>query len=183
MEQAYLTAATLLDAPVSPANPTNAVMTNILGDSTAGRIYVDLRDQKQWAYWAWGVVKGGRAGQMLLIETQVQSQHTAEAIAAIKNHLESMKGSKPISSDELQLAKDMLTLSLPLDWETDEGIANAIGTSVRRGLPDGAIEKYVTDVRAVTKEQVEQAARQILSPDAMVWLVIGDRFKVEPQLK
>jgi len=183
MEQAYLTAATLLDAPVSPANPTNAVMTNILGDYTAGRIYVDLRDQKQWAYWAWGIVRGGRAGQMLLIETQVQSQHTAEAIAAIKGHLESVKGSKPISPEELQLAKDMLTLSLPLDWETDEGIANAIATSVRRGLPDGAIEKYVTDVRAVTKEQVEQAARQILRPDAMVWLVIGDRSKVEPQLK
>jgi zinc protease len=72
---------------------------------------------------------------------------------------------------------------LPLEWETDEGIANAIATSVRRGLPDGAIEKYVTDVRAVTKEQVEQAARRILRPDAMVWLVIGDRSKVEPQLK
>ncbi|HEV2912374.1 MAG TPA: pitrilysin family protein [Pyrinomonadaceae bacterium] len=183
MEQAYLTAATLLDAPVSPANPTNAVMTNILGDSTAGRIYVDLRDQKQWAYWAWGIVRGGRAGQMLLIETQVQTQHTAEAIAAIRNHIESVKGSKPISPDELQLTKDMLTLGLPLEWETDEGIANAIATSVRRGLPDGAIEKYVTDIRAVTKEQVEQAARQILRPDAMVWLVIGDRSKVEPQLK
>lgn len=183
MEQSDLTAATLLDAPVSPANATNAVMTNILGDSTAGRIFVDLRDQKQWAYWAWGIVRGGRAGQMLLIETQVQSQHTVEAIAAIKGHLESVKGSKPISPDELQLAKDMLTLSLPLEWETDEGIANAIATSVRRGLPDGAIERYVTDVRAVTKEQVEQAARRILRPDAMVWLLIGDRSKVEPQLK
>ncbi len=183
MEQADLTAATLLDAPVSPANPINAVMTNILGDATAGRIYVDLRDLKQWAYWAWGTVKGGRAGQMLLIETQVQSQHAAEAIAAIKGHLEGMKGGQPISPDELQLAKDMLTLALPLEWETDEGIANAISTSVRRGLPDGALEKYVADVRAVTKEQVEQAARQILRPDAMVWLVIGDQSKVEPQLK
>jgi zinc protease len=94
-----------------------------------------------------------------------------------------VKGSTPISADELQLAKDMSTLSLPLEWETDEGIENAIATSVRRGLPDGAIEKYVTDVRAVTKEQVEQAARQILRPDAMVWLVIGDRSKVEPELR
>ena len=183
MEQADLTVATLLDAPASPANPINAVMTNILGDSSSGRINLDLREQKQWAFWAIGYVEGGRAGQMLLIRTQVQSQQTAESIAAIKGHLEGVKGSTPISPDELQLAKDMLTLSLPLEWETDEGIANAIATSVRRGLPDGAIEKYVTDVRAVTKEQVEQAARQILRPDAMVWLVIGDRSKVEPELK
>ena len=34
MEQADLTVATLLDAPASPANPINAVMTNILGDSS-----------------------------------------------------------------------------------------------------------------------------------------------------
>ncbi len=183
MEQADLTVATLLDAPASPANAANAVMTNILGDSTSGRINLDLREQKQWAFWAIGYVEGGRAGQVLLIRTQVQSQRTAEAIAAIKGHLDSVKGSKPISPDEMQLAKDTLTLSLPLEWETDEGIANAIATSVRRGLPDGAIEKYVTDVRAVTKEQVEQAARQILRPDAMVWLVIGDRSKMEPQLK
>lgn len=183
MEQADLTAATLLDAPASPANPINAVMTNILGDSSSGRINLDLREQKQWAFWAIGYVEGGRAGQMLLIRTQVQSQRTAEAIAAIKGHLEGVKGSTPISPDELQYARDMLTLSLPLEWETDEGIANAIATSVRRGLPDGAIEKYVTDVRAVTKEQVARAARQILRPDAMVWLVIGDRSKVEPQLK
>jgi zinc protease len=183
MEQAYLTVATSLDAPTSPANPTNAVMTNILGDPTAGRIYVDLRDQKQWAYWASGSVVGGRAGQMLLIGTQVQSQHAAEAIAAIRDHFEGLKGGTPVSPDELQLTKDMLTLALPLEWETDEGIANAIATSVRRGLPEGAIEKYVTDVRAVTKEQVESAARRILRSDDMVWLILGDRTKVEPKLE
>ena len=183
MEQVDLTVATLLDAPASPASAANAVMTSILGDSVAGRINLDLREQKQWAFWAIGYVEGGRAGQMLLIRTQVQSQQTAESIAAIEGNLEGVKGSMPISPDELQLAKDLLTLSLPLDWETDEGIANAIVTSVRRGLPDGAIEKYVTDVRAVTKEQVEQVARQILRPDAMIWLVIGDRSKVEPELK
>lgn len=183
MEQADLTVATLLDAPASPANAANAVMTSILGDSVAGRVNLDLREQKQWAFWAAGTVEGGRAGQMLLIRTQVRSEQTAESIAAIRGHLEGVKGSTPITPDELQLAKDMLTLSLPLEWETDEGIANAIATSVRRDLPDGAIETFVTDVRAVTTEQVEQAARRILRPEALVWLVIGDRSKVEPELR
>jgi zinc protease len=41
----------------------------------------------------------------------------------------------------------------------------------------------VTDVRAVTTEQVELAARRILRPEAMVWLIIGDRSKVEPELR
>jgi zinc protease len=158
-------------------------MTNVLGDSTAGRINQELRERKQWAYWAAGYVEGGRAGQMMLIRTQVQPQRTAEAIAAIKGQLEAVKGSTPISPGELQLAKDLLTLSLPLEWETDEGIANAIATSVRRGLPDGAIDKFVSEVRAVTREQVEQAARRIFRPDAIVWLIIGDRSKVEPQLE
>ncbi len=55
MEQADLTVATLLDAPASPANPANAVMTNILGDSVAGRINLDLREQKQWASGPWAM--------------------------------------------------------------------------------------------------------------------------------
>jgi hypothetical protein len=40
----------------------------------------------------------------------------------------------------------------------------------------------VADVRAVTKEQAEQAARRILRPEAMVWIVIAERSKVESQL-
>lgn len=183
MEQADLTVATLLDAPASAANATNAVLTDILGNRTSGRIQVDLRDEKQWAYWARGSVEGGRAGQVLLIRTQVQSQRAAEAIAVIKDHLEGVKGGKEISADELRVAKDSLTLGLPLELETDEGIANAIATSLRRDLPDGAIEKNVTDVQAVTKEQVAEAARRILRPDEMVWLVFGDRSKLEPQLR
>jgi zinc protease len=158
-------------------------MTSILGDSVAGRVNRNLREEKQWAFWASGSIEGGRAGQMLLIRTQVRIQQTAESIAAIQGHLEGVKGSTPISSEELQLAKDMLTLSLPLEWETDEGIANAIATSIRQGLPDGAIEAFVTQVRAVTTEQVELAARRILRPEAMVWLIIGDRSKVEPELR
>jgi hypothetical protein len=47
MEQADLTVATLVDAPASPANATYAVMTNVLGNSTAGRVNRDLREQKQ----------------------------------------------------------------------------------------------------------------------------------------
>jgi len=31
--------------------------------------------------------------------------------------------------------------------------------------------------------QVEQAARQIFRSDAVVWLVLGDRSKLEPQLR
>jgi predicted Zn-dependent peptidase len=183
MEQADLTAAMLIDAPISPAHSTNAVMMRILGDITSGRLNRDLRDSKQWAYWARGYIEGGRAGQVLLFRTQVQDQRAAEAIAAMKGQLENVKGSKPISPDEMQRAKDALTLSLPVEWETDEGIAKAMATAVRHGLPEGAIEKYVTDVRAVTKEQVEQAARRILQPDAMVWLVIADASEVEPQLR
>jgi len=182
LEQADISVATMLDAPASPESAAQAVMTTILGDNT-GRVNQDLREQKHWAYWVGGYVEGGRAGQMLLIRTQVQPPLAADAIAAIKGHFEGVKGGAPISPDELQLAKDMLTLSLPLQWETDEGIADAIATSVRRGLPDGAIEGFVTDVRAVTQAQVEHAARQLLRPDALVWVIIGDRSKVEPQFK
>lgn len=183
MEQADLTAATLLDAPVSPTNPVNAVLTNIIGDSSVGRIFVNLRDRRQWAYWAVGSIESARAGQMLLIRTQVQRERAAEAIAAIRQDLEGVKGGTPISPAELRRAQDALTLSLPLEWEADEGIANALATQVRQGLPEGAIGNYVTAVRAVTGEQVAQAARQTLLPNAMVWVIIGDRSTIEPQLR
>ena len=179
MQQADLTAATLLDAPASDANGANHVMANILGD----RVFADLRDRKHWAYGAAGLIEGGRAGQMLLVRTQVQSQHAVEAIAAIKVQIEGMKGAKAVASDEMQSTKDALTLGLPLKWETAEGVAEAIATSLSRGLPSRAVEKFAADVRSATTEQVQQEAREVLRPGEMVWIVIGDRSKIEPQLK
>jgi hypothetical protein len=35
----------------------------------------------------------------------------------------------------------------------------------------------------VTAAQVEQAARDALRPEAIVWVVIGDRSKLAPQLE
>ena len=61
-------------------------------------------------------------------------------------------------------------------------MAGSIGEIVRFRLGDDYFAGYADRVRAVTLADVAEAAR-LLQPSETVWVVVGDRAKVEAGLK
>lgn len=53
---------------------------------------------------------------------------------------------------------------------------------MRFGLPDDYWQTYAAKVRAVSLADVDRAAREYLRPDREVFVVVGDRAKIEPAL-
>jgi zinc protease len=51
------------------------------------------------------------------------------------------------------------------------------------GLPEDYFTHYRSKVAAITRADVDRAARTYLNPDHMVILIVGDRAVVEPSLK
>ncbi|MDH3297347.1 MAG: insulinase family protein, partial [Gemmatimonadota bacterium] len=78
------------------------------------------------------------------------------------------------TGEELALAKNALTLSLPLQFETKGQIAGRRVESVTYGLPADYWEDYADEVRAVTADEVATAARRFLDPGGLVLLAVGD---------
>jgi zinc protease len=58
-------------------------------------------------------------------------------------------------------------------------VGNSIETLVEYGLPDDYYEKYAGRVRALRISDIEAAARRVVRPDNLVWVVVGDRAKIE----
>ena len=76
-----------------------------------------------------------------------------------------------------------MTLKLPGRWETATARwPRSTAEILRFGLDDRYWDSYAAKVRAVDTAAVTDAA-QIIDPAKIVWVVVGDRAKVEAGLK
>jgi len=74
-------------------------------------------------------------------------------------------------------------LQLPGSWETDDAVASSIGEIVTFGLPDNYFDTYSTKVRSLSVGDVDKAAKKVVHPDQLVWVVVGDRSKIESGIR
>lgn len=158
-------------------------MNTILGGAFTSRIDMDLREQKHWSYVSRSFLSPARGQRPFFIYAPVQTDKTKDALVELKNQLRDILGEMPISAKELESAKKNETLSLPGAWQTDESVASSIDQIVEFGLPDDYFATYPDKVRDLSLADVSQAARNVLHPDQMVWVVVGDRSKIEPGLR
>ena len=61
-------------------------------------------------------------------------------------------------------------------------MAGSLGEIVRFGYDDRYFETYPGKVRALSLEDVAESAK-ILDPDRLIWVVIGDRAKIEAGIR
>jgi zinc protease len=90
---------------------------------------------------------------------------------------------RPVSDDELKKAKDSLSNSLPGAFESS---ANAVSNFSNVFIYDLGLDyytRYAEQVNAVTPDQTLAVAKKYLNPSAMVVVAVGDKAKIEPQLK
>ena len=51
------------------------------------------------------------------------------------------------------------------------------------GLPDDYFETYGAKVSALKLADVNSAAKEVVRPDNLIWVVVGDRSKIEAGVK
>jgi len=158
-------------------------LNTLLGGMFTSRINMNIREDKHWSYGARSMLTGTRGQQAFIAYAPVQSDKTKETVQEIAGELSGIVKGKPATSDELKMAQDNLTLSLPGSRETQREVLSSVLDLVQYGLPDDYYETYAGKVRALTTADMEKAAEKLIHPDRLVWVVVGDRAKVEPGLK
>jgi zinc protease len=113
----------------------------------------------------------------------VQTDKTKEAIVELQKELRGIVSARPIEPDELERAKASLTLTLPGSWETMGAVAGSIGDIVAFGLDDRYFDTYADAVRAQTPASVTAAAVKTVQPDRLIWVIVGDRARIEPAVR
>jgi zinc protease len=168
------------------SNPNEAAietMNEVLGQSFTSRINMNLREDKHWSYGANSRLLDARGQRPFVVAAPVQTDKTKESLAEIRRELEGIVGDRPPTADELKVAKDKRILTLPGRWETNDAVAAAIAQIVRFGLPDDYWRTYPAELLSLGLPQVERAAHEVVHPGQVVWVVVGDRAKIEPGIR
>ncbi|MEO7985478.1 MAG: pitrilysin family protein [Gemmatimonadales bacterium] len=163
--------------------PAIETMSAVLGTDFGSRLNMNLREDKHWAYGAGSFIRDARGQRPFLAYAPVQTDKTKEAAAEILKELRGIVADRPVQPDELERAKASLTLTLPGTWETMGALAGSIGDIVTFGLDDRYFDTYAERIRAQTPASVTAAAVETVEPDHLVWIIVGDRAKIEAPLR
>jgi len=90
---------------------------------------------------------------------------------------------KPLSPEELTIAKDGLANSLPGAFETNANAVSNYSNVFTYDLGLDYYANYAEQVRAVTLPQTAAVAQKYIVPNRLVIVAVGDKSKIEPELK
>ena len=156
---------------------------DILGGVFTSRINMNLREDKHWSYGSFSILWDTKAQRPFFIYAPVQTDKTKESMIEIQKELAGVVNEKPITKEEFEKDKENQTLSLPGSWETMDAVSGSITDIVTYNLPDDYYSKYASLVEAQTIDEVQKAAGKIVKPNQLVWVVVGDKSKIEDGIK
>jgi zinc protease len=149
------------------------------GGAFVSRINLNLRENKHWSYGAFSFPIDARGQRMWMVMAPVQTDKTKESLAEVVRELRTAVSDRPLTATELADAKDRLVKQLAGRWETGASVASALGEIETYGLPKDYYATYADAVRKASDADVNAAARKFVLPSQLMWVVIGDRARIE----
>ncbi len=182
-EQSVILAANLAAPKANPHEYAIEAMTSLLGGQFTSRINMNLREAKHWSYGAFTFIWDARGQRPFIAYAPVQTDKTKESMIEVDRELRGILGPRPVDAEELAKAQANLTLTLPGNWETMDAVQGSLEQLVTFGLDDHYYETYAQRVRALTIPDAAGAAQESIRPDHLVWVVVGDRAKIEAGIR
>ena len=141
---------------------------NILGQfGMMGRIGEVVREKAGLAYYASTSVNSWINAGSWEVAAGVNPENIEKAIRLIIDELDRFR-SEPVLSTELADSQANYIGRLPLSLESNAGVANSILNLERFDLGLDYFQKYPDLIRAVTPEQILQAAQKYIHPESLI---------------
>jgi len=149
------------------------LMNNILGQySLGGRLGESIREQQGMAYYVFSSLDANLMPGPLVIRAGVSPANVPKAVASIDTEVRKLVNFGP-TEQEVAESRQYLIGSVPRTLETNMGIATYLQTAEFFGLGLDYDIRMPDLLRAVTREQIHEAARRAINPDRAVVVVAG----------
>ena len=155
---------------------------DVLGGNFLSRLNMDLRETKGWAYGVSSQVNRPAETAPFLIHAPVQADKTGASIAAIVADIEAFLTTKGVTPAELERTVNGSIRELPGSFETSPEVLGGMQRNVLFGRSDDYYDTLADRYRAMTAADLDKAARAVIDPKTLLWVVVGDAAKVRPQL-
>jgi predicted Zn-dependent peptidase len=157
------------------------MVATVLGGGMSSRLFTEVRERRGLAYYVYGVNHSYTDAGSLYSQAGVDINRIDEAVSTIANELKGI-AAEPVPADELEKAKSFTKGRFVLQLESPQGL-------IMFGLRKEVLEQKAPDpdevlagITAVTAEDVQRVAQDVLANDRLRLAVIGpfddpDRFE------
>jgi zinc protease len=146
----------------------------ILGGQFVSRINLNLREDKGFTYGARTAFEFRRRRGPFVLQASVQSAATARAIEESLAEITAIRGTRPVSAEELAFGIAALTRGYARNFETADQVGRAVMQLALYGLPEDYYSQFVSRIEAVTCEEVSRVMTEYLDPARLTTVIVGD---------
>jgi len=156
-------------------------LTNSLyGGAFNSRLVMNIREDKGYTYSPRSGVTALRQHGYFSVSAAVRNDVVAASLTEIFYELDKLR-SLPVPAAELADAQNYLSGVFSMGLATQDGLLTQFSTVALNELPDDYLEAYRAKVRALTAEDLLEAARKYLDSANLQIVVVGDRAQIESQ--
>jgi zinc protease len=159
------------------------LLNTVLGGQFVSRVNMNLRQDKGYTYGARTGFDLRRGRGPFALQTSVQTEVTSAAIRECLREIGDIRGPRPVTEEELALARAAVTRGYPRGFETAQQVARSVAQLALHGLPDSYFEEFVDRIEAVSRAEISRVAMEYLEPPRMVTLVVGDYDRIAASLE
>jgi zinc protease len=159
-----------------------SVVNTMLGGGSASRLYTDLREAKGYTYGVYSRFGQPNDTSTFRVIGSVSQDHAGDAVQEILKQLTAIR-TEPISGQELEDAKGLLTGNFALSLENPADFADQLATRHLTGVPIEELKSYLQSLQQVTPEQAQAAAARYIDSEHPIIVVVGDAKVLQPQLE
>ncbi len=157
------------------------LLNTILGGGATGRLFMTLREKHGYTYGAYSSISADENVGQFTASADVRTEVTDSAIYQFISEFNKIS-TGGVTVPELQSAKNELTGSFAIGLEDPQTVARfAINIDMYK-LPKDYYENYLTNLNAVTIEDVNAAAVKYVLPFNYHIIVVGDRAAIEKKI-
>jgi zinc protease len=158
-----------LDPDFDQARVANTVL-GVFG--MMGRLGETVREAQGMAYYAYSRLSANRDPGTWAAIAGVAPENVERAFRSMMVEVERLR-QEPVPETELQDCKRYLTGSLPLQLETNDGVAGVLVDIEWHGLGLDYVQRYQDLIDSVTPDEIQAAAQRYLDPEAYTLAVAG----------
>lgn len=141
-----------------------------------GRLGANVRERQGMAYYAYSRLSVGREPGTWAAIAGVNPANVERTCAAMLDEIKRLQD-EPVPADELEDSKSFLTGSLPLQLETNDGVASLLVDLEWQELGLDYLGRYPGIINSLTAEQVQAVAQRYFDPESYVLAVAGPDSK------
>jgi predicted Zn-dependent peptidase len=148
------------------------VLDNILGGTSSSRLFQEVREKRGLAYSVYSFQSLYAGSGQIGLYLGTRPDNVARALRVVADELDRFR-SDPASDDELERSKENVKGRVLLALESTTARMNRLGSSVLAGIPLLSVDEVEARIEAVTIEDLQALAGELLAPERLSAAGIG----------